>query len=63
MTNRVNNSISTIEDVVVYLFTSIRNMRAHPVEDEFHEGYGHALNVVMDYILLNATPVTAMDGS
>jgi hypothetical protein len=50
-----NRTISTIEDVITYLFEQIRNMRTYPLEDEFQEGYERAFNDIMYELLPFAT--------
>lgn len=55
MTDHANNSISTVEDVIEYLFTSLRNMRAHQIENEFQEGYERAFNDVMYHLSASAS--------
>jgi hypothetical protein len=43
--------ISTVEDVIAYLFEALRNMRSYPLEDAFQEGYERAFNHVMYHVL------------
>lgn len=59
MTDHTTNSIITVENVIEYLFASLRNMRPYPIEDDFQEGYERAFNDIMYHLLAITSPAVA----
>lgn len=51
MLNDTDQPISSVDDVIAYLFEALRNMRDYPLEDEFQEGYERAYNDVMYHLI------------
>jgi hypothetical protein len=60
MLNDTDQPISSVDDVIAYLFEALRNMRDYPLEDEFQEGYERAFNDVMYHLIAHSTkPMSA----
>jgi hypothetical protein len=51
MHNNTNQPISSVDDVLAYLFDELRKMRSEPLEDDFHEGYEQAFREVLCHVL------------
>jgi hypothetical protein len=55
MSNISNHRLTTVQDVLDYLFYKLEDLRTHPLEDDFQRGYEEAFNTVM-YQVWAASP-------
>jgi hypothetical protein len=51
MPDNADQQIANVNDAIAYLYDALRNMREHPLEDDFQEGYERAFNDVMYHLL------------